>query len=181
AARLENYRLLDGRVAFAAWAQQRTTIPAASASLKIDAAQRHRIIEAAALNLKTSYVYSDVGAKVAETLLSHEKNGDYESLTDAAAFANAITKQMRDLSQDADLSLDYIPGGIPQQPPGPPSAEQLARRRELLKQQNCTFEKVEILPHNIGYLKLNSFPDLSICESTAAVAMAQLNNADAII
>jgi C-terminal processing protease CtpA/Prc len=43
------------------------------------------------------------------------------------------------------------------------------------------FEKVEILPHNIGYLKLNSFPDTSVCQTTAAAAMASLNHADAII
>jgi hypothetical protein len=32
-----------------------------------------------------------------------------------------------------------------------------------MKQQNCTFEPVKILPRNIGYLKLNSFPDPSVC------------------
>jgi C-terminal processing protease CtpA/Prc len=50
-----------------------------------------------------------------------------------------------------------------------------------MNQQNCTFERVEILPHNIGYLKLNSFPDVSLCQPTAAAAMASLNRADAII
>jgi C-terminal processing protease CtpA/Prc len=50
-----------------------------------------------------------------------------------------------------------------------------------MQQQNCTFETVEILPRNIGYLKLNSFPDVSVCQSTAAAAMASLNHADAII
>jgi C-terminal processing protease CtpA/Prc len=50
-----------------------------------------------------------------------------------------------------------------------------------MQQQNCTFEKVETLPHNIGYLKLNSFPDPSICQPTATAAMAALNHADAII
>lgn len=46
---------------------------------------------------------------------------------------------------------------------------------------NCTFEKVEILPHNIGYLKLNSFPDASVCEATARATMNRLNGVDAII
>jgi C-terminal processing protease CtpA/Prc len=50
-----------------------------------------------------------------------------------------------------------------------------------LEQNHCFFEKVEMLPHNIGYLKLNSFPDPSICQPTAAAAMASLNHADAII
>jgi C-terminal processing protease CtpA/Prc len=50
-----------------------------------------------------------------------------------------------------------------------------------LERENCTFETVKILPHHIGYLKLNSFPDVSICRSTAVAAMAALNGADAVI
>jgi C-terminal processing protease CtpA/Prc len=50
-----------------------------------------------------------------------------------------------------------------------------------MEQQNCMFKKVEMLPHNIGYLKLNFFPDTSVYQSMAAAAMASLNDADAII
>ena len=28
-----------------------------------------------------------------------------------------------------------------------------------MEQENCMFKKVEMLPHNVGYLKLNFFPD----------------------
>jgi C-terminal processing protease CtpA/Prc len=50
-----------------------------------------------------------------------------------------------------------------------------------MEQENCTFEKAQILPHNIGYLKLNSFPEPSVCQSTARAAMASINHADSII
>jgi C-terminal processing protease CtpA/Prc len=50
-----------------------------------------------------------------------------------------------------------------------------------MEENNCTFEKVKILPHNIGYLKFNEFPDASLCGTTVAAAMASLNHADAII
>ncbi len=50
-----------------------------------------------------------------------------------------------------------------------------------MERTNCTFEKVAILRQNIGYVKFNSFPDPTICQSTAAAAMASLNQADAII
>ena len=43
------------------------------------------------------------------------------------------------------------------------------------------FRKVEVLPHNIGYLKLDFFPDTSVCRSTATAAMGTLNHVDAII
>ena len=41
--------------------------------------------------------------------------------------------------------------------------------------------KAEILPHDIGYLKLDFFPDTSLCGSEMRSAMASLNQADAII
>jgi len=49
------------------------------------------------------------------------------------------------------------------------------KRFQLLEQDNCTFKKVEILPNNIGYLKLNGFPDPSVCQATARAPMASLN------
>ena len=101
-------------------------------------------------------------------------------MTDGAALADLLTKQMRDVSQDLHLVVVYSQSPLPD---GSPAAtpESRERYRKALLQENCTFEQVSVLAHNIGYLKLNSFPDPSICESTATAAMASLNNADAII
>jgi C-terminal processing protease CtpA/Prc len=51
----------------------------------------------------------------------------------------------------------------------------------MVLQQNCLFERIETLPHNVGYLKLNGFADATACRETAAKAMASLNDADALI
>jgi C-terminal processing protease CtpA/Prc len=50
-----------------------------------------------------------------------------------------------------------------------------------MQQQNCTIEKAAILPHNIGYLKLNSFPDTTVCGSQVTATLASLNPAGAVI
>lgn len=147
---------------------------------KLDTAERHRVIAAAGAILKKHYIERDTGQKMADALLVHEKSGDDDAVTDGAAFAALLTRQMRDVSPDRHLTLDYSQAPLPQRPTGQ-TPEGLARYREAMKQQNCTFERVEILPHNIGYLKLNSFPDVSVCQRTAAAAMASLNHADAII
>ncbi len=131
-------------------------------------------------NLKQHYTDPAVARKMADALLAHEKNGEYDSVTDGAAFAGLLTKQLREVSQDAHLDIVYSAAPLPDRPPGL-TAEGRARYRKALEQENCTFEKVEILPHNVGYLKLNSFPDATICQPTAAAAMASLNHADAII
>jgi C-terminal processing protease CtpA/Prc len=130
--------------------------------------------------LKQHYIDPDGAQKMADALLAHEKGGDYDAVTDGAAFGDLLTRQMRDVSRDRHLVVIYSKAATPDRPPGP-TPEGLARYRKAMEQSNCTFEEVEILSHNIGYLKLNSFPDASICRPTATAAMASLNQVDAII
>jgi hypothetical protein len=146
----------------------------------LNAAERQRVIDAAVANLKQHYIDPDVAQKMADALLAHEKRGDDDAMTNGEIFAKQLTSQMRDVSHDMHLELVYSQDPLPRQPTGQ-TPEGLARYRQALEQENCTFEKVEILPHNIGYLKLNSFPDPSVCRTTATAAMASLNHADAII
>jgi hypothetical protein len=153
---------------------------AVTGDAKLDAAERRRVIDAVVKNLKAHYVDRGVAQKMADALLAHEKSGDDGALTEGGTFADLLTRQMRDVSHDMHLVIVYSQTPLPAQPMGP-TPEALAGYRQALEQDNCTFKKVEILPHNIGYLKLNSFPDPSICRSTATAAMASLNHVDAII
>jgi hypothetical protein len=146
----------------------------------LDAAERRRVIAGVIKNLKEHYVDKDVAQKMADALLAREKNGDDNAITEDGAFAELLTSQMRDVSRDMHLEVVYSRERLPDHP-GAPTAESLANYRRALERENCTFETVKILPHNIGYLKLNSFPDVSICRSTAVSAMASLNHADAVI
>jgi Peptidase family S41 len=146
----------------------------------LDAAERHRVIVGAIVTLKEHYVYPDVAQKLAGALLAHEESGEDDSVREGRALAALLTRQMREVNPDNHLELVYSQDPLPQHMTGP-SAEDLARYGEAMPQQNCTFEKVEILPRNIGYLKLDSFPDPSVCRQTATAAMASLNRADAII
>ncbi|MEO7142328.1 MAG: S41 family peptidase [Bryobacteraceae bacterium] len=144
----------------------------------VGAPERQRVIHAIVANIKQHYVDPMVAEKMAAMLLAHETAGDYNAITDGAALAALLTRQLRDASQDPHLDVVY--SQAPLHPPGLTS-ERLARYRVAMEQQNCAFEKVEVLPHNIGYLKLNSFPEPSICGAAATAAMASLNDADAII
>ena len=161
--------------------RDRRAVPSAAAGgEQLDAAERQRVIDGAIANLKQYYIDQDVAQKMADALIAHEKSGDNDAATDGAAFAALLTRQLRNVSHDLHLEVVYIQDLLPNHPPGP-SPERLARYRAAMEQQNCTFEKVEILPHQIGYLKLNAFPDPSVCEATAKAAMASLNGARAIV
>jgi len=147
---------------------------------KLDATTRHRVIDGAVANLEKYYVYPNVAEKIANALRAHENNGDDSGASDGETFAKLLTAQMQDVSHDQHLKVAYnaikssegVLGSTP---------EELARYRKDMRRTNCTFEKGAILPHNIGYLKFNSFPDPSLCQPTAAAEMASLNQADAII
>ena len=145
----------------------------------LDPAERHRVVAAAADNLRRYYFDPGIAQKTANSLLAQEKNGADDAANTGAAFAALLTQQMRAVSNDTDLIVEYSAAPLPMKPVPPPDA--MARYRQAMLRQNCTIAKVETLPHNIGYLKLNSFPDTSICEKQAAAAMAALNHADALI
>ena len=147
---------------------------------RLGTAERQRVIAAAVAILRKDYVDRESGQKMAGALLAHEESGDYDAITDGGTFASLVTRQMREISPDRHLTLAYSQDAFPPSPTVP-TPEELARYAARMKQQNCAFEKVETLPHNIGYLKLNSFPDVSVCQTTAASVMASMNHADAII
>lgn len=147
---------------------------------RLDAAERRRVIDGAIANLKQHYAYPDLARKMADALRAHERSGDYDAVSDGAAFAALLTRQMREVSPDRHLTLDYSEGALPRQATAP-TLEDLARYREVMWRRNCMFEKVEILPNNIGYVKLNSFPDPSVCGKTAEDAMASINHTEAVI
>jgi hypothetical protein len=146
----------------------------------LDSAERQRVLDGAMANVRQHYFDRDIAKKTADTLLAHEKAGDYDAVTDGAAFADLLTRQMRDASGDMHLMMEY---GRDRLPDGPPAQtpEDHARFRAFLEQNDCFFKKAEMLPRQIGYLKLNWFSEPSICRPTAVAAMAQLNNAKVVI
>jgi hypothetical protein len=147
---------------------------------QLDVPARHRVIDGAIANVTKYYVDADVAQKMAIALRKHENNGDDNGATDGATFAELLTSQMRNVSHDKYVAMIYDTATTHENSPAP-TDDEVARYRKEMEQNNCTFEKIAILPHNIGYLKFNSFPDASICGPTAAAAMSKLNYADAII
>lgn len=154
--------------------------PATATRVRITADERQRVVDAVVVNLKEHYFDKAVAQTIAEALLSREKVGEKDAPTNAELFAELLTKQIRDVSHDMHLEVIYSEEPIPARRPEPSPGER-ARFRKRIEDQNCLIEKAEVLARNIGYLKLNWFPDPAICEQRMRAAMASLNNASAII
>lgn len=56
-----------------------------------------------------------------------------------------------------------------------------AESRAAMALQECGFDKIGLLPGNVGYVKLGWFADLSTCRSAAEDVMGRLNATDAVI
>ncbi len=153
---------------------------AAVAASPIDAATRARVIDGAIANLKEYYVYPETAAKMEQALREHQKKADYDSVTSGDKFAMMLTDHLREVSHDRHLGVQYSPAVLPQGEPGAGPEEQ-ANFRKQMERMNCAFQKVEILPRNIGYLKFNMFADPDTCGPTGIAAMNFLGNVDAII
>jgi len=152
----------------------------AEAGERLSAAERRNVLNMVIANVRRYYFDHGVARKTADALLTHERSGDYDAVTDGAAFADLLTRQMRDSSGDMHLTMEYSPDKLPDSPPAQTPAD-VARLRKYLEGNNCFFSKVEMLPHEIGYLKLDWFAEPSICRSTAVAAMTRLNDAKAIV
>jgi retinol-binding protein 3 len=157
--------------------------PGASASalsFTIDAATRARVIDGAIANLNEFYVFPDIAKKMEDALRTRQKRGEYDSITDGEVFASTLTQNLQEVSHDKHLRVNFSPLPLPENPPGHNPRDD-AEFRKQMERMNCGFDKVEILPGNIGYLKFNMFADPEVCGPTAVAAMNFLGNVDAII
>ena len=154
--------------------------------IQLDDAARHRTIDAVSNRLTEYYVDPDVATKMIQAIQDHKKHGDYDSMVDGNEFADALTRDLRAVSHDRHLFVGYDPFTLPDQSrasagPRQPNPAEQARFRTMLEHQNCTFSKVEILNHNVGYIKFDAFPDPEICGPTVVAAMNFVAHTDALI
>jgi retinol-binding protein 3 len=161
-----------------------TGLTAADMNMKIDAATRARVIDGAVAKLNEFYVFPETAKKMAEAVQTRLKNGAYDAITGADDFATTLTDDLRAVSNDKHLGVNFSPRALPKMDPGAnqaPDPAAVARWKAQLQRNNCAFEKVERLSQNIGYLKFNGFMDPEICGPTVAASMNFLAHVDALI
>jgi Peptidase family S41 len=159
----------------------------AQQTVATDRDARDLLIATIAANLKQRYFDRATGQQLAEALLAHDKEGAYKALT-GTEVANRINTHIRETGRALEVpagtfvaEVVYSEQRFPDGPPHPQTTEMRARYRERMLHQNCLFEAIEMLPLDIGYLKLNGFPDATGCRDTTERAMRSVNGADALI
>ena len=148
-------------------------------NVTIDAAERKKVIDGVGDSLKEYYIDLPVAEQMTGALRAHEAKGDYVAISDGDAFASQLTKDLQAVSHDKHLRVNFNPFKAP--PMREPTPEDEARFHKQMERDNCAFDKVEILPNNIGYIKFDGFMDAEFCGPTVVAAMGFVAHTDALI
>ena len=148
-------------------------------NVTLDAALRKRVIDGVSANLDEFYVDAALAKQMQQALQEHAKAGQYDAITDGDVFAAQLTKDLRAVSHDKHLGVNFSPFKTPAQQT--PSADERTRMHDRMRHENCAFEKVEVLFGNIGYVKFDGFMDPEVCAPTVAAAMGFVAHTDAVI
>jgi len=178
----------DGSTSTVNGGSSQTSMPAKSgpsgsetAEKPLTVRQRDQVIRAAGENLSARYFDRQKAEAAVEKLRALRKQGAYQGIVDGTKLAERLTADIRSATGDSHLNVVYRRNVIPNAAPARPSAAEIESYRALLIAENCSLEKTEILPGNIGYLKFNSFPDLDACGASFQKAIARVAGADAVI
>ena len=143
----------------------------------LDAELRADTVQRLAKILKAYYVFPEVGITMAELLRKNQADGVYDSIIDARALADRLTSDLRAVCNDKHLRVRADEG--PKVHGNGHDHDDAAWR--LSARDNYGFERVERLPGNIGYIKLNQFSPSEEAQKPAAAAMNFVSHCDGLI
>lgn len=139
--------------------------------------------------IEPNYVFPEETKAINEALSTRLQRGDYESIEDSQAFAERVTKDLVEISNNKHFALVYNPGLIadwqaPEEPPANtsgPSEERIDWNEWYAFHDNQGFETVKVLDGNVGYIKFDFFHPLSWSRPTINAAMGFVANTEALI
>jgi hypothetical protein len=154
-------------------------VPAPSETGKgvvLDSKMRAEVVDGTAKVLSEAYVFPDVGREMAELIRKNLSQGEYDNIPSTYAFTERLTEDLRGVCHDKHLRVEA--GSQPSCCAGSEDGNAWWAKDRW---ENYGFEKVERLPGNVGYLKLNQFSVSKDAQETAAAAMNFLANCGALI
>lgn len=157
------------------WAQDAIT-PDERASAVLELAQ---VIE-------DEFFDEERAVQIAAELREMEDAGRFDDVTNAQELASALSEHLH--VEDRHFRVNFR--GVEavaeamaraEARGDAPSDEQLDAQLASLRRINFAFDRVEILPGNVGYIKLNGFAPIAPAEETARAALAFIQHTDAVI
>lgn len=128
------------------------------------------------------YVFPEIASKAKTALEKKLEEKGYDECKTGQELAEAMTKDLLEVCKDKHVrircSTEKVNANMGRRSP---STEDRKRMQDELRQMNGGFVKVERLPGNLGYLRLDAFADPSAGKEPLQAAMTFLKNTEALI
>lgn len=160
-------------------------------------AEKGAVIEKIKKIIDVNYVFEDKVKSVNQALDKLIQSGKYEEITKYEDFADALSEDLVEITQDKHFKIQYNPGLVKSrrarrarinQEQENEEEENDGEEEEVIdwnlwyaRKENFGFEKVEILDGNIGYVKFNFWQPLAWAKPTIDASMTFVSNTDALI
>jgi len=143
--------------------------PAVAQSALLEKGEREAVIDKIGDLLTVNYIFPDRASWAKAEIARGLAAGDYDKITDPAAFAERLTTDLRTITHDKHVGVAVTSdNGQPvNAPPLPPS--------------NAGFTRIDRLKGNIGYIKILGFAELAPFIPAVDQAMADLESTHALI
>ncbi|MCP4218297.1 MAG: S41 family peptidase, partial [bacterium] len=147
---------------------------------------RKKTIDKTADLMTRYYVFPKAGKKMATHIRKKFKLGAYNKISSPKLLAEVLTKDLQSICQDLHLVVFHNPKRatalLKYSEKTEADLEELRKREmEHARERKFGFEKLELLPGNIGYLDLRFFADVGYATAAAEKAIAFLSDCDAVI
>jgi hypothetical protein len=149
----------------------------------IDAPTRAAIVDSITAAIDSIYVLEEPAKSIVAGLRKNLADGKYDDLNDPAEFAETLYKDAQAINHDGHFRIAAM------QPLDPAVAEahqnedpaDVERRRRTYRERNYGFQKAEVFPDGIGYLRFDQFAQGDDAFAAATAAMNFLSNCNALI
>ena len=147
---------------------------------KLSANDRREILQTLQAKLTANYVFPDTAARINQALPA--KAGTYDKSTDAVAFGNMLSNDLRGLGNDKHFRVFYDPDFHERATADAvPRAEEMEHQRTETAQLAYGIEKVDRLPGNVAYVELRGFGPTELVADAYASTMKLVAGSDALI
>jgi hypothetical protein len=148
---------------------------------RMDAATRAAVLESVTTAIDTVYVIRETADGIIARLRQNQAAGAYAGITDPAEFAARRDADARTVYDDGHFGIRAMFPADPAAAGRPEDPRVSERARRSQRERNYGFERLEILPGNVGYLELTQFADTKEGGAAAVAAMNFLADAYALI
>ena len=147
----------------------------------INPTRQLEIIDSVSVALKEFYVFPDVAKEIEKYIRRQYNENNYQNIASTEAFVVRLTDDMRLVSKDAHLSIEFKSDEYFASDESDATTEDLQEWYDEQSYGNFGFTKVERLPGNVGYVQMRGFYETDWAGPTAIAAMNFLAHCDAII